>query len=554
MLTDRPYQTACGEANLSDYDNGVRRMMNVMATGTGKTVTFARLKELFKSRLPGQMLVLAHTDDLVKQNADKLREVNPDLKIGIEMGQEHHADSQCDIISASVQTLGRLGSQRLNKFNVELVDKLVVDEAHHSTADSYRRVLDWSGCLAAGTSKLLLGVTATPSRTDGVALSDVFEKVSYVYGLRQAITDGWLARLRGYRVTTETKLGDVQCNDGDFVKSQLSRAVNTESRNRRVVETWKKLAVAKKTVVYCVDIAHAEAMAEEFRKDGITAESIHGEDPDRSTKLGRHRAGEYPVICVCGLIVEGYDDPSIEVILLARPTTSPVLLAQMVGRCTRLFLGKEFGIVIDFADATTNASIVTLPTLLGLANIDLQGRDLLEVAEELEQAAADNPTIDFTKLDIIGNLKTLIQSVNLLEVRFPAEVEANSELVWFRAVDGGYRILVPAEGKGPGFVRIFENILGKWELCGKINDEDFHGTRGTLEDVFKIADEQIRKRVNKVTIQYVLREATWHGKKITLGQRQMLTRLFPYRPFPWDQMTAGQASRLISERLARKVG
>lgn len=552
MYTDRPYQTQCAEANLADYDKGVRRMLNVMATGTGKTIGFARLKELFQSRLPGQMLVLAHTDELVKQNAEKMQDVNPTLKVSVDMGVEH-ADPNADIISGSVQSLGRLGSRRLDKFNVDVVDKLVVDEAHHSTADSYRRVLDWSGVLLPGTSKLLLGCTATPSRTDGVALTDVYEKVSYVYSLRQAISDGWLSRLRGFRVTTETELGDVQSHNGDFVKSQLSQAVNTESRNRRAVEAWKKLGAGKKTVVYCVDVEHTEKMAEEFRRDGITAEAVHGESPDRADILLRHRSGQTTVICVCGLLVEGYDDPSIEVILLARPTTSHVLLAQMVGRGTRLYPFKDFCIVIDLADATTNASIVTLPTLLGLAaRLDLQGRDLLEVAEELDAAAADNPTVDFTKLDSIGNLKTLIQQVNLLEVRFPAEVEANSELVWFRAVDGGYKMLVPKESKGAGFVRIYEDMLGKWNIIGLINDDDFHGTRASMEEAFKVADEQVRKRVNKVTLQYILREATWHGKSVTKGQMSMLKRLFPRRPFPWDQMTSGQASRLISERLARK--
>ena len=114
-------------------------------------------------------------------------------------------------------------------------------------------------------------------------------------------------------------------------------------------------------------------------------------------------------------------------------------------------------------------------------------------------------------------------------------------------------MLVPKEGKGPGFVKIQENALGRWDIVGRINDDDFHGTRGTMEEAFKVCDEQVRMRVNKVTLQFILREATWHNKPVQKGQIGMLKRLFPWRTFPFDQMTAGQASRIISERLVRKV-
>lgn len=551
MYQDRPYQTACGEANLADYDKGVRRMLNVMATGTGKTVTFARLKELFKSRLPGQMMVVSHTEELVQQNAAKLRDVNPSLKVGVEMAGIY-AEGTDDIISASVQTLGRLGTRRLDKFNRDMVDKLVVDEAHHSTTDAYRRVLDWSGVLNDDSDKLLVGVTATPQRTDGVTLEGAYEKISYVYGIRQAISDGWLCRIRGFRITTDTTL-DVSKSAGDFVKSELALAVNTDERNKRVVDGWVKLGGQRKTIAFTVDIDHAVKLAEEFKSRGISAEAVWGDDPERAAKLERHRNGDSTVLCNCSVLAEGYDDPSIACVLLARPTASPVLFAQMVGRGTRLYEGKVDLLVIDVVDATVSHSIVTLPTLMGLANaLDLNGGDLLEAVEALEAAQADNPTVDFSKLESLAGLKQLIEQVNMLEVRFPPEVEASSDLTWFRAVDGGYRMNIPAEGEGQGFVRVFENTLGQWELAGKINGEEFHGKRTTMEDAFKTCDEQVRKRVNKLTIQYLLREATWHGKPVTKGQIQMLARLFPKRLFPISQMTSGQASKIISERLARR--
>jgi ATP-dependent helicase IRC3 len=551
---ERPYQTEALAADIAEYDKGIRRMMNVMATGTGKTITFAKLKEKFKSRLPGQLLVLAHTDELVTQNLKKIQEENPDLKVEKEMAGTY-ADPSADVISASVATLGRAGTKRVDRFNWDAIDKVVIDEAHHSTGDSYGRVLELAGSLHTGTNKLLLGVTATSQRPDGKALSDIFEKIAYVYTLRQAIEDKWLVPIRGFRVSTDTSLDDVSTHNGDFAKGELSTTVNTPARNRQVVASWLKLGENRQTVVFTVDIEHAEKMAEAFCEAGVKAEAIWGDDPDRAAKLLRHQTGETRVLCNCAVLVEGYDDPTISCVVLARPTTSGLLFTQMVGRGTRLFLGKKDLIVIDVVDATQNNSLVTLPTLMGLSNgLDIKGHDLLWVVEQIEAMQADNPTIDFSKMKDIDELKTIVQTVNMFEVRFPKEVEENSSLTWYRAIDGGYKILIPKDGPEPaGFMRLYENPLGQWDVVGRIKDIHLAAVRPTMEEAFKASDEQIRKRLGTMRLSYLLREATWHGKPVTKGQRAMLSRLFPFKTFQFDLMTSGQASKMISERLARKV-
>ena len=152
------------------------------------------------------------------------------------MGGEYADESNDDIISASVQTLGRLNSSRALRFNWSGIDKLIVDEAHHSVSDAYGRVFDYAGVLHSDANKLLLGVTATSQRPDGRALSDVFEKIPFVYSIRQAITD-----------TTDTDLSGVEQSHGDLVLSQLSKAVDTPTRNRHSVAEWKKLAGSRKT-------------------------------------------------------------------------------------------------------------------------------------------------------------------------------------------------------------------------------------------------------------------------------------------------------------------
>lgn len=551
---ERPYQTEAIDADIAEYDKGVRRMLNVMATGTGKTITFAKLKERFKSRLPGQMLVLAHTEELVKQNLTKIQEENPGLKVEKEMAGTY-ASTDADIVSASVATLGRAGTTRLSRFPWESFDKVVIDEAHHSVGDAYARILESTGSMAPDTHKLLLGVTATSQRPDGRALSEIFEKVAYVYSIRRAIEDRWLVPIRGYRVVTDTSLEDVSNSHGDFVRSELQRAVNNEARNRRIVEQWLKLGENRRTVCFTVDIEHACQLSDEFKKAGVKAEAIWGDDPDRAAKIARHKNGETDVLCNCSVLVEGYDDPAIACVVLCRPTTSALLFTQMVGRGTRLAPGKTDLIVIDIVDATVHHSLVTLPTLMGLSNkLDLQGQSLLTVVEKIEELQATNPTIDFNKLLTADELKTIVQKVDMLEVRFPKEVEENSGLIWFRAVEGGYKILIPKIGsEKAGFLRVSENALGQWDIEGRIKDVSLKAIRGSMEEAFKASDEQIRKRVGPLGINYLLREATWHGKPVTTGQKGMLKRLFPWRQFDFHLMNAGQASKLINERLAKKV-
>jgi hypothetical protein len=530
-------------------------MMLVMATGTGKTYCFASMYEAMKSRLPGKMLVIAHTDELVRQNAEGVKEVNPKLDVGIEMGTEHCDPLFDDIISTSVQTLGRKGTERVNKFDWNHVDKVVIDEAHHGITDGYGRILDAAGSLRDDTHKLLLGVTATPNRPDGAPLSDLFEKVAYVYSLRQAIKDKWLVPIRGYRTVTHLNLDGIGMNDGDFIKSELSLAVNQEARNNQIVDVWLSMGEQRKTLVFTVDIQHAKDQAQAFKDRGISAEAIWGEDPDRKAKLEAYRLGTIRVLCNCNLLTEGFNEPSISCIILARPTMSSILFTQMVGRGTRLYDGKVDLIVIDVVDGTMIHSLLTLPTLMGLpASLDLDGCSLLGAAEILEKLKEEHPSVDFTELDSLGKADWLVQQVDMFQVRFPAEVENSSALTWFKAIDSGYKILVPKEESNTkaGFVRIYENAVGQWEIVGRINDDEFHGLRPSFEESIKVADEQIRKRVNPLTLQKVCREATWTKKPVTKGQLKMLARLFPHKQFLVDQMTSGQASHLIGERLARK--
>lgn len=548
-FTDRFYQTNCLEANIAEYDKGCRRMVNVMATGTGKTHVFGRVFDTFKSRLPNQMMVLAHTKELVHQSHDRMAELyQSKYKVGIEMATIK-CDPESDIIVASVETLGREESTRASRFNWDRIDKLIVDEAHHSTGDSYRRVFEHAGVFAPDTDKLFLGFTATPNRPDGEGLGQIFEKVAFVYSIRDAIKDGWLVPPKGWRVKTSLDLAGVGVRNGDFIKSELSTAVDTPTRNEEIVKAWELHGKGRQTVVFCVDIQHAQDVAAAFQKAGYPAEAVWGDDPNRDAKIQAHKIGELQILCNCQVLTEGYDDPAISCIVVARPTLSSISYQQMIGRGLRLFLGKIDCIVIDVVDSSLRNSLMTLPTLLGIITpMDLEGRSVIQVVEELELVQEQYPTIDLLKLDSMGQLKVIISQVDLFEIRFPTEVEQNSEFTWFRAADGGYKMLLA----GAGWVRIFPNVLGKWEIVADVNDEPLHGTRNSLEEAFRGADEAIRKRVSTKVLACIKREGTWQNKPLSKYPKliTMLKRLFK-KDFPVEHMTAGQASKLINERLTK---
>ena len=239
----------------------------------------------------------------------------------------------------------------------------------------------------------------------------------------------------------------------------------------------------------------------------------------------------------------------------------------MVGRGTRLEDGinlkdhdymdrvKRNVIVIYVVDGKPEPTLITLPTLMGLSNnLDVEGRSIVEAAELIETLQEENPNVDFSRIETISETKTLIEQVDMFQVRFPQEVQDSSELTWYRSSTGGYKMLIPKEGSdGAGVVKIYENTLGQWELTGKIKGEEFHGIRGTFEEAIKVTDEQIRKRVSKQTLSYISREAKWHGEKPSRGQVKMLTRLFPWKHFNYEQMNRGEASKLISETLTRRA-
>jgi ATP-dependent helicase IRC3 len=513
----RPYQRASLDAVLDRYAAGVRRQLIAMPTGSGKTVCFANLPSLLKDILPGQIMVIAHRKELLDQAAAKISHWNPTLTVSVEQA-DRFADANADIIVASIATLGRKGSKRRTRFDWDNITTLIVDEAHHSPASTYQTLLKDGGFLDADSSKLLLGYTATPNRADGTPLAKTFDEIVFSYPLRQCIVEGWLSDITCLRVVTKTSLDKVAMTLGDFEQAQLADTVNNPERNKMVTNAWMKHGAGRQTIVFAVDIQHAMDLAGMFRACGVLAEAVWGDDPQRAEKLAAHAHGDIQVLTNCGVLIEGYDDPEVSCILMARPTASTLLFQQMIGRGTRLEAGvnnrlthptplrKKNCLIIDVMDLTTRHEIASIPTLFGISpqvfNIE---RSVIGTLKKIEDVQREYPQLDLSKITDLEHLDEYIAAHSLWGITFVPEVIANSELIWFPAPDG-YAISLANRGRAT----IKKNLLGKFEVGFEFDGMKIAGVQGDLASAFQSVDATIEQECGDIA-RLLQQDQAWHA-------------------------------------------
>lgn len=335
-LVLRPYQVeAVQRIDAEHVEN--RSTLLVMATGTGKTAVFSSVI----SRTVGRSLVLAHRDELITQAAHRLRQ-DTGRVVAVEKAEEY-ARPEAEVVVASVQSLTR--ETRLKRFTPEEFAMIVVDEAHHAVADSYRKILSYF------TGKVL-GVTATPDRQDRLAMGEIFDSVAFVYDIADAIKDGFLCPIRVCPVLVDSvDLDGVKVVAGDLNQGDLDEKMGGEKALHAVAKPCIELAEGRRTIVFTTGVATAHNLADVFngyRAD--CAKAVDGEmDLDvRRQVLQEHQNGRYQFLINVGIATEGYDDPEISCIAMARPTKSRALYTQMAGRGTRIFPGKADLLVLDF--------------------------------------------------------------------------------------------------------------------------------------------------------------------------------------------------------------
>ncbi|PKY05016.1 ResIII-domain-containing protein [Aspergillus campestris IBT 28561] len=365
----RDYQEECIQSVLDYIKQGHKRLGISLATGAGKTVIFTQLIGRIPPRneTGNRTLILAHRRELVDQAAAHCRAAYPDRTVSIEMSNSKSTGT-ADITIASIRSL--LSQDRLAKFDPARFKLILVDEAHHIVAPTYRAVLDHFGLKEpTPDSPVLVGVSATFARADGLRLGAAIDHIVYHKDYMDMINDKWLANAVFTTVQSNAKLSGVKSDSrGDFQLESLARAVNTDTTNTITVRAWLANAADRhSTLVFCVNVEHTRSLTDTFRAHGIDARYITGDTPQkqRDAELAAFKAGEFPVLLNCGLFTEGTDIPNIDCVLLARPTRSQNLLVQMIGRGLRLHPGKKDCHIIDMV-GTVDAGVVSTPTLFGL--------------------------------------------------------------------------------------------------------------------------------------------------------------------------------------------
>lgn len=452
----RPYQSE-SLANIErGIEQGKKTFLIQLPTGTGKTITFSYLKEYLQSKK--KMLVLAHRDQLLTQAHEKIKAVNPEFKVSIVSGKTKDTDPDADVIIASVPALGRENSRKIKSFNPEDFFLLVTDEAHHATAPTYERIYrhfrEGLNGLAGNPELCHVGFTATPIRGDKVDLKKVFPELTYSMSLREAIELGWLARIFGFRVNTETDLNNVASMHGDFNQNQLEKAVNTPQRNKKVVEAYKEHALGKKTLVFAVDIQHSKDLQAEFIKGGYRAAHVDGTTPPEELQkvIEQLKDGEIDMIVNCNLLTEGFDCPELETIIMARPTQSALLYEQMLGRGTRKVPDiKETMILIDMVDNSQKHALIDAAKIFGLIRDKKEG-DLVYLVEEEESKGREGEVVH--KMD----KKPGFDASEKLEF-FKDFPEIEKSFVYFSGRNGSFRVYLLNE-----VLHLGMDILGNWTV------------------------------------------------------------------------------------------
>lgn len=318
------------------------------ATGTGKTVTAV----MDAKRCGGRVLFLAHTQELVNQAADTFQRIWPEVSTGRFM--EAVKETESHIVCGSVQSV----ALHLDRFRDSAFDYLIIDEAHHASADTYQKVLAYFK------PAFTLGLTATPERTDdNRVILDIFKNTAHKLDIRTAVEIGELVPIRCIRIHTNIDLTKVRFNSVQYNIRDLESKIYVPERNRLIVDTWLNYVRDKRTVVFCASVKHAEQIAAMFCEAGIKAFAVSGgmKQSERKEFQDKFVSREIQVLCACDLLNEGWDCPETEVLFMARPTMSKVLYTQQLGRGMRLFEGKESLMVFDFVD---NASQYNMPQSL----------------------------------------------------------------------------------------------------------------------------------------------------------------------------------------------
>lgn len=334
----RQYQQQAKDAIFSEWENGIKKTLLVLPTGCGKTIVFAKVaEECVKGG--SRVLILAHRGELLDQAADKIGK-STGLGCAAEKAEQTCLGSWFRIVVGSVQSMMR--EKRLNQFPNDYFNTIIIDEAHHCISDSYQKVLRHFP------DAEVLGVTATPDRGDMQNLGTVFESLAYEYTLPKAIKEGYLSPIKAVTIPLKIDMSAVGVQAGDFKSGDIATALDPYLES--IAEEMEKYCSNKKTVVFLPLVKTSQKFRDILNNHGFKAAEVNGDSKDRAEILEAFDKDQYNVLCNSMLLTEGWDCPSVDCIVVLRPTKVRSLYCQMVGRGTRLSpeTNKDHLLLLDF--------------------------------------------------------------------------------------------------------------------------------------------------------------------------------------------------------------
>lgn len=492
----RDYQSECIDIIESKPPG---RYLVQMATGLGKTVTFANIPR------HGRVLLLSHREELVRQPLKYF-----DCQTGVEMAGDTSLPND-EVVSASVQSL----VHRLHKFDPYTFSTIIVDEAHHAAAKTYRKVLEHFK------PDKVIGFTATPNRADKARLNDVFDEIIFKRDLVWGIKNGYLCDIFCRRVDIGFDLRQVHTNAGDYAPGELAKAM--EGTEDAIAEAYKKYAKGA-TLIFAANVDHANRIA------GLIpgAEVVTGKTKDRADIIERFTRREIPCIVNCMVFTEGTDMPLVETVITARPTQSDSLYAQMVGRGLRLHPDKDKLNLIDCVGVTGKKSLCTAPTLLGIDMTALPDKKQVEVQGMLfdlpamAERASDCPQ-SWIKNSEIVNLWAKEQQYDLRDINF------------FRMPDGA---LVCSLTNRKKITIPCQDSLGNVTFCGEYMpmqdaiDKAYETLLSIYPDERYIWDVALTKK--------------WGYKPASDAQKSLIRKRCKSEDIDYDSLTKYQASQILN--------
>ena len=547
------YQTAADAAVQTEMDAGVSRTLVVLPTGTGKTFCMVLLVPRFG--LP--VLFLAHKEELLDQLHRHLVRALPEVLVGIEQAARSLRGDE-EIVLASIPTLVK-SPQRLKQLRAQPFTAVIVDEVHHATAPSWTQVLRSLHCFDQG-GPPLIGFTATPKRGDNVGLHTIFQSIAYQRSLRDMIVEGWLTPLKAFTVTTKTSLDGIRIHQSvtgerDFAIGELSHRVNTPSRNALVVESYARFGESRQALVFATSIVHAKALVGTFRNAGYQADYVADDlrpKHERSVRIARFKRGGLQILVNVAILVEGFDFPGLSCVILARPTNSALLYAQIIGRVTRRCAGKEDSIVIDLVDACRKHQIQNVGALFGLdPRVTFNGEPVIKTVEQIENELARHPELHLGDCVAAQNLLRRAAQLTLdaapvpVVLDLPPDVKQFARLAWYRLSDEKYLI----HGGDDLYYHIIRDTLGNWDVfrmpaLDRVDRAPFRN----LQAAFGAAETDLRaKNISQYRLN--LQDATWRQKPPTDGQQAYLRRIGSWHP----GLTRGDASSIIEQRKLHRL-